>query len=318
MSGTRHVPARLGRRRLLRIIAGGAFGLVAFPATARATAGGCRPVVSAPPTPVADARLATALPEPFSFAAWAIDPRAILADAARVVSAQLAAIHAPACFSEKAAALVERVDLLSPFEFLVTTVYDSDHAVRDVLLELYARDPGQALRRVSPVYPTPRSDMVLATLAYYDVTSDRVRVNLGKVNEARAPRILVHEFWHALPLTRVWKEDGATLRASGFWVQRLDAGGKVWLPLDHYTELPFPSYLLAEGMATTMEARFAGQLPRPRPDIDAAQRFLDRVVEVADPAEVMRLYLESRPAEFAALVEAHRADLPEYFPLAHR
>ncbi len=83
------------------------------------------------------------------------------------------------------------------------------------------------------------------------------------------------------------------------------------MPVDRYTDVPVPAYLLGEGMATLMETRFVGP-PRPdRPDIRSARSFLAHVIDVAGSADVMRLYLESRPADFAELVSAHRAELPE-------
>ena len=57
-----------------------------------------------------------------------------------------------------------------------------------------------------------------------------------------------------------------------------------------------------------METPFAGPPQRPQPDVVATQQFLARLLEAAGSGEVMRLYLESRPAEFAALVAQTRTE----------
>jgi hypothetical protein len=305
------------RRRLLAVGLGGALSALVAPdalvRVAKAAApAGCPAQRPSEPPRIAAPSAAEGLPRPFAFQPWRDDPRKLLGRTAEAVVAQADASGVDACFRSKPASIVERVDLLSPFEFLAIASTGADREERDALLAAYERDPREAIRRLGPLYPSPKGEMLLATLAYYDVDADRIRVNLGMVGQDLAPRVLVHEFWHAMPDARAWDgAGGEAFRATGFWTHERKPGTRTWVPLDDANGLPFPPYLLDEAMATAMETRFAGPPPRPRPDLDAAQRFLDRLMAVAGQADVMRAYLDSRPADLKAMVESHRAELAD-------
>jgi hypothetical protein len=281
--------------------------------------GRCGPRPTEAPPRIGDPALASRLPEPFAFQPWRGDRAEILDRVVATVSQQAEDAGAVSCFRDKAPSIAERVDFLSPFEFLVVTAYESDPAARDAALETYGRDPKQAVQAINVIYPSPRAEMILTNFAYYDLSADRIRVNLGRLAEGSATRVLVHEFWHAMPAARTWSgSDGTAFRASGFWVQKLAPNGRTWMPVDTLQGMPFPPFLLAEGMATLMETRFAGPSPSPRADIEAARGFLDHVDQVVGKQEVMRLYLESQPDEFSSLVQAHRGELPELSATARR
>ena len=152
----------------------------------------------------------------------------------------------------------------------------------------------------------------MAAFAYYDVNSDRIRVNTARVPTEQLRRVLVHEFWHAMPRARTWTEpDGRTLRASGFWLQEQRVGRRIWVPVEDRRGLPYASYLLDEAMATLMETRYAGPSQFARNDLQEVLGFLGRLMGVAGQGTVVRQYLESRPYELGALTEAHRSSFPD-------
>jgi hypothetical protein len=271
-----------------------------------------------PPTrPVAPAALAAELPDPFTYRSDGVDRSAVLRDVVEVVSRQAAELGADDCYRDKPARIAEHVDFLSPFEFLVVTMFDQEPARRDELLDQYVSDPRGAIRALGEAFPSTRGQATLTLYAYFDVASGRIRVNAAKVPLSDLRRVLVHEFWHAMPRPRIWAEaDGRTLRASGFWLQEQRAGRRVWVPVEDRRGLPYSSYLLDEGMATLMETRYAGLSPYARPEIDEVRRYLDRLMSAAGTADVLREYLESRPYQLTALTEAHRESFPELEPLA--
>ena len=247
---------------------------------------------------------------PFALSTRPLDRAGLLREASAVVARQVREVGAPAEYARRVGPIAERVAFQAPFEFLVTSYYEREPERRDALLALYARDPRQAIRELGPAFPSPRAEMTLATFAYYDVGADRIRVNLGRVPEHEATRVLVHEFWHALPVPRTWDGgNGATFRTSGFWTQQRRMGGVTWDPIDDTNGLPCSPYLLNEAMATHMEVRYAGPLRFKRPDLETADAFLTRLTEAAGPADVMRAYLDSQPAELAELAGQHSAAL---------
>jgi hypothetical protein len=196
-------------------------------------------------------------------------------------------------------------------------MFDQDPARRDALLDQYLVDPRGAIHAVGEAFPSTHGQAVLATYAYYDLAAGRIRVNAAKVPPADIRRVLVHEFWHAMPLARTWTaSDGRTLRASGFWLQEQRAGRRTWVPMEDQQGLPYASYMLDEAMATLMETRYAGPSRFARPDLLEVQRFLDRLIGVAGAGTVMGDYLHSQPYQLGALAEAHRASFPELEPIA--
>lgn len=283
------------------------------PTPALAQAGPCGP--DRPPVavrPVAPVANGADLPAPFGYRPPAVDQAALLRDVATVVTQQAAELGVDTCFQRKPEQIVARVDFLSPFEFLVVSALSQDPERRDALLDRYAADPRAAIRELGPVFPSTRAQVVLTTYAYYDVETDRIRVNAAQVPPAELRRVLVHEFWHAMPRLRTWTDPGgATLRASGFWLQEQRDGPRTWVPVEDRRGLPYSPYLLDEAMAALMETRYAGPPRFSRPEVDQAQAFLARLMEVAGPREVVRGYLDSQPDELAALIAAHRAQLPE-------
>jgi hypothetical protein len=263
--------------------------------------------------PVAPAALAADLPEPFHYVGIPAPQReAILRDVVDVVQRQATEVGADACFREKPRRIAERVDFLSPYELLVESTFAQEPARRDALLDQYLTDPRGAIRSLGEAFPSTRAQATLASYAYFDVDSDRIRVNVARVPPDELLRVLVHEMWHAMPRARIWPEsDGRTLRASGFWLQEQRAGRRLWLPVEDRRGLPYASYLLDEAMATLMESRYAGPSRFSRPELDEVQQFLGRLMSVAGPTDVARQYLESRPYDLAGLAEAHRGSFPE-------
>ena len=247
---------------------------------------------------------------PFAPSPRPLDRAGLLREASTVVARQVREVGAPAEYARRVGSIAERVAFQAPFEFLVTSYYEREPERRDALLALYARDPRQAIRELGPAFPSPRAEMTLATFAYYDVSADRIRVNLGRVPEQEAARVLVHEFWHALPVPRTWNEgNGATFRTSGFWTQQRRMGGTTWDPVDDTNGLPCSPYLLNEAMATRMEVGYAGPLRFKRPDLETADAFLARLTDAAGTADVMHAYLESLPTELTELAGQHSAAL---------
>jgi len=287
--------------------------LLSLTSTASAAAAPCdvdpeRPAARA----VAPAAVAADLTEPFKYVPADVDRAAVLADVVAVVRSQAVEGAVDPCYLEKPARIAGRVDFLSPFEFLVVTMFDQDPARRDALLDQYVVDPGGAIKALGEAYPSPRAQATMAAFAYYDVGSDRIRVNAARVSPNDLRRVLVHEFWHAMPRARTWTEpDGRTLRASGFWLQEQRAGRRLWVPVEDRRGLPYASYLLDEAMAALMETRYAGPSPFARGDLLEVQQFLARLMGRAGDQTVLRQYLESRPYELGALTEAHRASFPE-------
>ena len=286
--------------------------LVVAPSLAYAAA----PCDSEPERPtartVAEPALAADLTEPFKYVPAQIDRSVLLAEVVQVVRAQAAESSADPCYLEKPARIAARVDFLSPFEFLVMSMFEQEPAKRDALLDQYRSDPRGAIKGLGEAFPSTRAQATLTAFAYYDVNSDRIRVNAAKVPPEQLRRVLVHEFWHAMPRARTWTEpDGRTLRANGFWLQEQRAGLRVWIPVEDRRGLPYASYLLDEAMATLMETRYAGPSRFARADLAEVQHFLDRLMGVAGRGVVLRDYLESRPYELGALTEAHRSSFPE-------
>jgi hypothetical protein len=267
--------------------------------------------------PVAPASVAAGLQEPFSYAGPPADREAILADVAAVVAKQASELDADACFQQKPAVLAARIDFLSPFEFLAFSLYDLEPARRDALLDQYAIDPRGAIKTLGNAFPSTRTQAILASYAYFDVSSGRIRVNASKVPPDEIRRVLVHEMWHAMPVARTWTEGGSrTLRASGFWLQEQTGGRRLWVPVEERRGLPYASYLLDEGMASLMETRYAGPSRFARADLETVQRYLSRLIDVAGPSEVARQYLGSRPEGLVPLTETHRASFPDLEPVA--
>jgi hypothetical protein len=287
--------------------------MIGEPRPADAAAAPCDSDAERPASrPAAQPAVAADLAEPFTYIPAQIDRPALLAEVVQVVRAQAAEGDADPCYLEKPARIAARVDFLSPFEFLVVTMFDQEPAKRDALLDQYVSDPRGAIKQLGEAFPSMRAQATLAAFAYYDVTSDRIRVNAAKVPPDQLRRVLVHEFWHAMPRARTWTEpDGRTLRASGFWLQEQRAGRRVWIPVEDRRGLPYSSYLLDEAMATLMETRYAGPSQFARSELEEVQRFLGRLMGVAGSGAVLRDYLESRPYELGALTEAHRSSFPE-------
>ena len=293
--GERRGPAAPGRRRLLSGLTIVAAGAALWPSEVL----GAPDLASRAEAP----RAADVEPtSPFAVSPRSLDRTGLLREVSTVVARQVQEVGAPAEYARRVGPIAERVDFQAPFEVLVTAYFEREPARRDALLALYARDPRQAIRELGPAFPSPRAEMLLATFAYYDVNADRIRVNLGRVPEHEASRVLVHEFWHALPDLRTWDgANGSTFRTTGFWTQRQRPGGAAWDPVDEAGGLPASPYLLNEAMATRMEIRYAGPLRFGRPDLEAADGFLSRLTEATGNARVMHAYLGSQPAELRKL-----------------
>ena len=266
---------------------------------------------------VAPAAVAGGLPAPFAYQPNPQEQAAALAEAQSVVMRQAAELGVEACYRDKPAEIAERVEFLSPFEFLVYSTFDQDQQKRDALLDQYLTDPRGAIKGLGDTFPSARAQATLAGYAYYDVSSDRIRVNAAQVPPADLRRVLVHEFWHAMPKSRSWADpDGKLLRASGFWMQEQRAGRRIWLPVEDRRGLPYASYLLDEAMATLMETRYSGPLKHARPELLEVQGYLDKLMTVANRDEVLRAYLGSQPDALAQIAESHRAHFPELEILA--
>ena len=313
-SGAMGSPASPARRRLLAGLAVLAGGAALWPSMVFGAAGDTGAIGD-----LAALRAAPIEPtSPFAPSARPLDRGGLLREVSAAVTRQIREVGAPAEYAERVSPIAERVDFQDPFAFLVTSYYEREPERRDALLALYVRDPAKATRELGPAFPSPRAEMILATFAYYDVGADRIRVNLGRIPETEAARVLVHEFWHALPDIRTWDGgNGTTFRTSGFWTQQRRPGRAVWDPLDDAGGLPYSPYLLNEAVATRMEVHFAGPLRFKRPDLEPAAGFLARLTEAAGSADVMHAYLGSQPAELTELAGRHRAALPELELVAH-
>jgi len=102
---------------------------VATPLEAQAAASPCDSDPGRPPArPVALASVAAELGEPFGYVAGPDNKDHLLADVVSVVRAQAAESGADPCYHDKPARIASRVDFLSPFEFLVKTMFDQDPA----------------------------------------------------------------------------------------------------------------------------------------------------------------------------------------------
>jgi hypothetical protein len=286
---------------------------LAPPSVVRAAAAPCDSDPDRPsarvPAPVA---VSSGLTGPFKYTPVDLDRAAVLDEVADVVQGQAEALGVSGCYLGKPDRIAQRVDFLSPFEFLVVSTFDSDPARRDGLLDQYAVDPTGAIKGLGDAYPSPRSEATLASYAYYDVGSDRIRLNAARVPADQLRRVLVHEFWHAMPRARTWTEpDGRTVRASGFWLQEQREGRRTWVPVEDRQGLPYASYLLDEAMATYMENQYAGPQPYARAEVGEVQQFIGRLMSAAGSDAVLGSYLESRPYEIGKLAEANRSSLPE-------
>jgi hypothetical protein len=265
----------------------------------------------------APASVSAGLAEPFGYQAGAFDQQAVLADVVQAVKRQASELELEGCYREKPAQIASRVDFLSPYEFLVVSLFDQDPARRDALLDQYVTDPKGAIKALGDAYPSTRAQAAMATYAYFDLASGHIRVNAARVPADEVRRVLVHEFWHAMPLARTWTaDDGRTLRASGFWLQEQRAGHRSWVPLEDRRGLPYASYLMDEAMATLMENRYAGPSRFARHDLEDVQQFLDRLIGVAGTGAVLNNYLHSQPYEIGELAEAHRSSFPELETMA--
>jgi hypothetical protein len=270
------------------------------------------PAPAAPGHPIAPPAASADLSAPFGYRPDSTDRAALLAEVASVVRAQAVELGASGCYLEKPASIARRVDFLSPYEFLVVTMFAQDQARRDALLDQYASDPHGAIKALGDQYPSTRAQSILMNYAYFDIESGRIRVNVEHVPPSDLRRMLVHEFWHAMPNTRTWRTDAnRTVRANGFWLQERRADLVVWLPVDDAGGLPFAPYLLDEAMATLMETRYAGPSPLARREIDEAQAYLERLMAVAGSPAVVGSFLASEPHELEVLTEQHRAVFPE-------
>jgi hypothetical protein len=272
---------------------------------------------AAPMHAIAPVALAADLPQPFGYHPADLDQAAVSREVADVVKRQAEDVGADPCFQQKAQAVAQRIAFLSPFEFLVMSYYEQDPVRRDTLLDRYATDPQGAIAEVAQIAPMPRAQMLMATYAYYSVESDRVLVNVAQVPPSELRRVLVHESWHAMPRTRTWTDVGGVgTRVSGFWTQERRAATRVWVPTEDRDELPFEPYLLNEAMATLMETRYAGPSRFVQKDVEEVRVFLEHLMAVSGPEDVMRTYLDSQPDGFVAVVDAHRNSLPELEALA--
>jgi hypothetical protein len=285
---------------------------------ALAAAGPCDSDLEQPSVkPVAPASVAEGLGEPFAFPAGAIDRQAVLADVVAAVEKQASELNLDSCYREKPARIAGHVDFLSPYEFLVVSLFDQDAARRDVLLDQYKTDARGAIKALGDAYPSTRAQAALTSFAFFDQANGHIRVNAARVPPAEIRRILVHEMWHAMPIARTWTgQDGRTMRASGFWLQERRAGVRSWVPLEDRQGLPYASYMLDEAMATLMENRYAGPSKFARADLTEVEQFLDKLIGVAGPGAVFADYLHSQPYEIGSLAETHRASFPELEPIA--
>jgi hypothetical protein len=292
--------------------------LIATPLTAMAATSACESDPEQPAArPVAPASVAAGLSAPFAYAPGAIDQQAVLTDVVAAVQKQAVDLNLDGCYREKPASIASRVDFLSPYEFLVVSTFDQDPTHRDALLGQYRVDPRGAIKALGDAYPSTRAQAAMASYAYYDLASGHIRVNTAQVPPADIRRVLVHEFWHAMPMARTWTTpDGRTMRASGFWLQEQRAGRRTWVPVEDRQGLPYASYLMDEAMATLMENRYAGPSRFARPDLDEVQGFLDKLIGVAGVGAVFGDYLHSQPYDIGPLAETHRASFPELEPMA--
>lgn len=313
--GASKAPASPARRRLLgslTLVAGGA---ALWPSAVLGATGGSDGAGG----PGASRAAEIEPTSPFAPSTRPLDRGRLLREVSAVVSRQIQEVGAPAAYGRKVEPIAQRVDFQTPFEFLVTPYFEREPARRDALLALYAHEPRQAIRELGAEFPSPRAEMILSTFASYDANADRIRVNLGRVPEREAARVLVHEFWHALPDLRTWDAgNGAIFRATGFWTQRRRPDAAIWDPVDEANGLPVSPYALNEAMATRMEVRYAGPLGFKRPDLEPAEGFLARLTAAAGAADVMHAYLGSQPVELTELAGRHRAALPELGTVARR
>jgi hypothetical protein len=270
------------------------------PASAALAEAPCQPEpVVAPITAAPQDDRTSSLPQPFQTVPSSFERPRLLADAQQQAASALKAAGAPSCYSSRLPSVASRTAFLSAFEFLVVGYYDHEWTTRDALLQLYREDPQQAIRRLSPIWPSGRAEMLLKTPAFFDVDMNQVYVNLSALRPDQAPNVLIHEFWHALADVRVSHQpDGAISRTTGFWTEVRPAGGRVWRPVDEQLEGGVPTYLMNEAMAIEMEVAATGQQhPNMHPGLVEAVHTLHDLFEVAGRSRVLQLYLESRSDE---------------------
>lgn len=257
-----------------------------------------RPILAAP----VDART-DSLPIPFRTAPSALEPQELLAVSQSKAAEALEGLGAPRCYTELLPAIAARTAFLSPFEYLVVGYYDRDATTRDALLKLYRDDPQEAVRRVASVWPSPRAEMVVRTLAFFDLDTDQIYVNATALEADIAANVLIHEFWHALADVRLARtSEGAVTRTTGFWSEIRPPGSHGWRPVDEEIEPGVPTYLMNEALAIEMEVSATGrQHATMRPDIVQASEALQELFERSGRGRVIRLYLESRSEELKAL-----------------
>lgn len=277
--------------------------VAALPARAGATAGPCLPSAAPPALDAApfDPRAAD-LPAPFNARPWDTDRDELLAEAQDRVARQLASIDAPDCFAAKLPDIATRTALLSPLEFLIVSLYD-DPGIRATLLQTYRSDPHEAYRQLLPVWPSPRAELALQSRAFYDIDANQIFVNTRAVPPAVALNVVVHEFWHALANVRYEElPDGTRRRVTGFWMEELPPGGRVWHQIDERLAGGVPTYLLNEAVAVEMEVAATGrEPPDQRPDLSEARETLRALFRAAGRERVLELYLESRRDELQEL-----------------
>lgn len=255
---------------------------------------------AAPP----DDRLA-ALPNIFQPKPGSIDQGRLLAEAQRLVTAQLAAIGAAGCYRDLVPTVAERTVFLSPFEFLVVSEYDRDWNTRDTLLRLYRDDPRQALREITSFWPSSRAELLIRSPGFFDPDANQVILNLGELSPDQALNVMVHEFWHALAAFRLERQpDGTLVRTSGFFAERRPAGSRAWQPVDEQIPGGIPTYLMNEAAAIEMETTATGRdHAGMRPDLARAVAVLRALFDRSGRARVMQLYLASRDDELKVLAE---------------
>lgn len=263
----------------------------------------CLPIVDPPALEAApDDPRAADLPAPFSAGAWGVDRERLLTEAQERVARELASIDAPACFAQRLPHIAARTALLSPLEFLIVSLQD-DRDARAALLETYRRDPRTAYQQMLAVWPSPRAELALQNLAFYDIDADQVFVNTRAVPADLALNVVVHEFWHALANVRYEDgPDGSQRRITGFWMEVLPAGSRVWHQVDEKVNGDVPTYLMNEAVAVEMEVTATGkEPPDQRPDLADARQALHELFRVGGRARVLILYLESRQDELKEL-----------------
>jgi hypothetical protein len=252
------------------------------------------------------AQTGDSLPAPFSQVEWGVDRATLLTGAQARAADQLAEIGASPSYAARLPWIAERVAFLAPFEFLVVSCYGRAPETRDRLLALYRDDPRRALHEIAEIWPSPRAELQIQVPAYYDLDADQIFVNTARVAPEMAPRVVVHEMWHALADLRPGQlPDGTPARSSGFWTQVKIDGGRSWRPLDERLDDGVPTFLMNEALAVTMEVDATGlQHQGLYPELTAAIDALQRLIDVEGRDEVLRLYLASRSDQLKLVARA--------------